>query len=146
MVLGMRVSLALLAAGELFTVERPDLALDIPFVAVHLEESLGEGDRLLHRLGFEDRVAADHLLGLGERPLGHGELAEARAHLHAFVGAAQPRGPDERAVAGHLFDQLAISVMRRSLGFCPDFSSTRTSERNRIASLLLGVWVGVPSR
>src|SRR6478752_891918 len=62
----------------------PDLALDVPFVAVDLEEAFGELDRFGQRRRFEDRVTADHLAGLRERTIGAAELAVVVADADAF--------------------------------------------------------------
>src|SRR5689334_4907156 len=51
---------------RLTTPDWPNLAFEIPFRSVDGQEAFRVSDRLLHRLGFDDRVTADHFLGLGE--------------------------------------------------------------------------------
>src|SRR5258708_5899739 len=53
------------ARAELRPVQRPQLALDVPLVAVDAKEAVRELERFLHGRRLEDRVAADHFLGLG---------------------------------------------------------------------------------
>src|SRR6185437_9553788 len=45
----------------------PQLAFDFPIVAVHVEEALRQLQCMLHRIRLQQRVTADHFLGLGER-------------------------------------------------------------------------------
>src|SRR3954469_3415419 len=89
------------------SVELANLAFDVPFVAVDPQEALGQLDRFLHGFRLQDRIAADHLLGFGERSIGGRQLAAAQAHTHAFCGRTQAGGGDELALAGHVLDQLA---------------------------------------
>src|SRR6476659_4610550 len=98
------------ARPELRAVEGPHLALDVPLVAVHLEETPGELEGVLHRPRLEDRVAANHLFRLGERAVLHRELPEGGAHTLAFGGGAKPAGRDEAAVLRHLGHELAHLV------------------------------------
>src|SRR5262245_18205259 len=63
------------ARAELRPVQRSQFALDVPFVAMDCEEAPGERDRVLQRRGFQDREAADHLLGLREGAVDDGHLS-----------------------------------------------------------------------
>src|SRR5436309_1479358 len=61
---------------------RASHALPLPRLPVFVVEAHGAHrgfDRFLSRLKFEDRVAADDFLGLGERPVGHLGLAAGEA-------------------------------------------------------------------
>src|SRR6266850_65367 len=94
-------------AAELGPVELAHFALDVPILPVHLQEALGQLDRLRLRLRLEDRVAADHFLRLRERPIDRGQLAAAQAHAYPFLGRPEPRSTDQPAGARHLVYQLA---------------------------------------
>src|SRR6267142_3557790 len=50
-------------------------------IEVQLHEFPRRRDRLFLVAQLEDRIAADHFLGLDERPVDHGELAVGDAHL-----------------------------------------------------------------
>src|SRR5437762_2391109 len=72
-----------------------------------LEEALGQLDRLLLRLRFEDRIAADHFLRLGERAVNPRQPAAAQAHAHAFSARPKPGSAYQPAGARHFLYQLA---------------------------------------
>src|SRR5580704_3047102 len=67
---------------------RPYLGLAFesgPVLAVQLHELGCDPERLGLRLGLQDRPAADDLLALGERAVGHGDLAVGEPHTRAFL-------------------------------------------------------------
>src|SRR3954469_10169525 len=80
--------------------KRTDFAGAFPARHVFLVE-LHELDRRGHRLflvaELEDGVAADHLLGLDERPVDNAELAVADAYLRAHGDRHQSAGIDHAA-------------------------------------------------
>src|SRR6185437_4009906 len=88
-------------------IDLPQLALDFPLVAVQGQESLRQLQRVLHRIGLEQRVAADHFLGFGERTVRNRLPAVGQTHALAIGGRPQPRGIQQRSVRGHLGHQLA---------------------------------------
>ena len=59
-------------------------------VLVELHELLGRGERLFLAGQFENRIAADHFLGLDERAIDDAELAVVDAHLRAGGERHQP--------------------------------------------------------
>src|SRR5205823_5826429 len=63
-----------------------------------IEVQLHELPRRRHRLflvaQFEDRVTADHFLGLDERPVDYAELAVGDAHLRTHRDRHQPAAVD----------------------------------------------------
>src|SRR5215475_9230961 len=104
------------ASSRLAVVRRPvhhlpklDFALPaLPVLLVKVHEAGGPRERFLLRFHIEDGVAADHLLGLSERPIDHGHLAAAGEH-HPRAGCArhQPAHIDHRSVLGGFFPELA---------------------------------------
>src|SRR6185312_15617444 len=110
-------SLALVRGPHLGRGERPDLAFDVPVLAVDRDEAPGHLDRLLHRGRLEDRVAADHFLALDERAVGDGDLPVLAADPLALARGREARGAHERAGAGHFLDQLAHLLHEALVGF-----------------------------
>src|SRR5581483_1641632 len=98
------------AGAELRAVELPHFALDVPLVAVHLQESLGVRDRFVHRRRFENRVAADDFFRLGERAVDRGQLAIPDADALTLGRRPQAGGANEDAGARRLVHQLAHVV------------------------------------
>src|SRR6185437_15264493 len=86
---------------------RADLGRDLPLVAVDDQESLGPLHRLLLRAALHQRVAADELLGLGERAVDHGQLPAGKLHPGRLLKWRQARGVQQHTGLGHLLDQLA---------------------------------------
>src|SRR6266850_2429000 len=103
-------------ATELRPVELAHFALDVPILPVHLQEALGQLDRLRLRLRLEDRVAADHFLRLRERPIDRGQLAAAQAHAYPFLGRPEVSSVRSRACttrsAGGARDRCASAARR----------------------------------
>src|SRR5215831_8228439 len=71
------------------SVDRPDRALAL---ADDAEEPLGPLDGFLAVAGLHQRPAADQFLGLGERPVEHGELAVLERHLDGLTDRSEPAG------------------------------------------------------
>src|ERR1700682_1427912 len=73
----------------------------------YLEEILGHFDGLCLRVCLEDGEAADHFLGLGERPVGHAQLPARDANARAESAWQATLGGEQCAGLHLLFDQLA---------------------------------------
>src|SRR3954470_3999644 len=93
--------------AELRAIERTHFALEVPSVAVDLQEALCKFDRVRHRLRLENREAADHFLGFGERAVHRGELAFTQSHTRAFLRGPQPGGANQHTLSGHLVHELS---------------------------------------
>src|SRR5262245_35618309 len=92
--------------------DRPDL--DAPTeVLVQLGRRVlrRDLDRLVEVARLDQEVAAELLLGLGERPVGHEDLAAARAQAHGVLGGR------ERADLEQLAGTLQLGVVRAALLF-----------------------------
>ena len=74
---------------------------------MQVHEPRRELHRFLVRLRFDDRVAADDFLRLGERAVDHCDLAPGEPHALALGGRLQPGGVDHRAALQRLADELA---------------------------------------
>src|SRR5262249_13982799 len=73
--------------------ERPQLAFALelrPVNPVQVHEPRRELQRILIRLELADRVAADDLFRLGERPVVHGDLSLREPDALAFRGGLEP--------------------------------------------------------
>ena len=67
-------------------------------------------DRLLLRFQLKLRIATDNLLGLGERPVGHGHLPPGKPDAGAQRRWPEPPAPEHRAGFGLVFGQLRNSI------------------------------------
>src|SRR5262249_59807092 len=76
-------------------------------IAGDAHEAGGELDRLLLRPGVDEREAVDELLGFGEWPVGHADLAGGAAELRALARPDEPAGHDDDAGAHHLRGELS---------------------------------------
>src|SRR5918995_1720617 len=83
-------------------VHQANLALTL---AHHLEEALGQLDRVFLRLRLDDGIAGDQLLGLGEGSIHDGELSIGDRDPHALRARLKPVGRDQRPGPRHLLDQ-----------------------------------------
>src|SRR6185295_19630133 len=66
-------------------------------VAGELHELARDADRLVARPDLDQREAVDQLLGLGERAIGHADLAVLAGELDAAGRANQPAGHHDDA-------------------------------------------------
>src|SRR2546425_12717191 len=79
------------------------------------------------RLRLEYGIAADDLLGLGEGPVGHGQLASGHADPCARRGRGESSGLDQRAIPDGVLGELGDGVQR---------SEEHTSELQSLAYLV----------
>src|SRR5690348_6215757 len=80
-----------LARGEVLELEElPDLDLAVPAVDRRVRKAARPLERPLARLGLDDRVAGDQLLGLGERAVDDGALAAVVLHAPSLGARLQP--------------------------------------------------------
>src|SRR5258705_9226074 len=85
-------------------VHQPHLALSFTH---YFQKTLGQLDRVLLRTGLDDRVAADYLLRLGERPVRNRGLAVGSSDPRTLRARLQSIGGDEGPILRHVFDELA---------------------------------------
>src|SRR6476660_517800 len=104
--------------------ELTDLTFALPTRHVRLvevHETLSPFEHVGLRLRVENGVAADHLLGLGERAIGYGQLAARKSNAHAARGWQQASRLDHHAAfLGGFLREIIYSVhkgLRRS-GHC----------------------------
>src|SRR5262245_42964677 len=69
----------------------------------------GDRDRLIEGLAFDEVVAADLLLGFGERAVGDGRLAVSGAHGGSARSRLQPRAGHVPTAPVEALDELAIA-------------------------------------
>src|ERR1700722_6585755 len=98
---------ALGSGGSVLWPERlPDLAGSLPcrteHIDVELHEAAPELDRLLLRLGLDDGVARDQLLGLCEWPIDLLELSRAGQEAGSHCAWPQAPGREQHAGSSHL--------------------------------------------
>src|SRR5260370_17407364 len=74
-----------------------------PVFPVKFHEADRPFDRLLLRFQFKLRIAADDFLGLGEWPIGHGELPLGNPDPSALSGWRKASVAEHRAVLDRLF-------------------------------------------
>ena len=79
-------------------------------------DPLGPLDRLFPRSNLDDPVAADHLLGFGERPVDHGALGAAELHPHAFCDRREAVDVEQHAGALQLVVVTAHRFELRRVG------------------------------
>jgi len=65
--------------------------------ASHLEETLSQLDRLLHRVDLHDRVPGNQLFGFGEGTIGDGKLASVVANPYALGVRLQTVGREQES-------------------------------------------------
>src|SRR2546422_9421734 len=103
-----------LSGGEKY--QLANLALAVPPWPVLLVQS-HEGprgfERLISRLRLEYGIAADDLLGLGEGPVGHGQLASGHADPCARRGRGESSGLDQRAIPDGVLGELGDGGQER---------------------------------
>src|ERR1044071_8404705 len=91
-----------------------------PVLLVQLHEPPRRLERALSRVRREHRVAAQHLLALGERAVGHGQLPLGDTDAGAGRAAREPSGLDQGPVLERLLDELLHRIeeplRRRTLG------------------------------
>src|SRR3984893_1914348 len=81
-----------------------------PVFLVKFHEADRPFDRLFLRFQLKLRVAADTLLSLGERPVGHGHLPTGKPDAGAQRSWPEPPAPDHRAGFGLLCGELRNSI------------------------------------
>src|ERR1700681_2450099 len=81
-----------------------------PVFLVKFHEADRRFDRLFLRFQLKLCVAADNLLGLDERPVGHSHLPPGKPDAGALRSWPEPPAPEHRAGFGLLFGDLRNSI------------------------------------
>ena len=94
-----------------------DFALEPgPVLAVQVHEVGRNPDRLGLRVRLQDGPAPDDLLALGERAIGHGDLAVREPQADAILARQQPAGVDKRAILERLLTNFPIAAIKAGRG------------------------------
>ena len=132
--------------AKLRPVQRSHFAFDVPFIAVNLQEALGQFDRFFHGSRVQDRKAAYDLLGLCKRSINCRQFAVPKTHPHALAVGRSPAVEINTPSRVIFSMSLPRSLMSCSLGTRPLFSSIRIIERNRISASRQKRWMGTATR